>query len=64
MLKDEFSKIEKYLSEGKIEEELNFFEKLLKQYPKDLSLKLSFADFLLTGETWNKNLKFELEVKV
>ena len=47
MIKDEFSKIEKYLSEGKIEEALNFFEKLVEQYPKDLLLKLSFADFLL-----------------
>ena len=47
MIKDEFSKIEKYLGEGKIEEAIDFFEKLVEQYPKDLSLKLSFADFLL-----------------
>ena len=47
MLKDEFSKIEKYLREGKIEEAIDSFEKLVEQYPKDLPLKISFADFLL-----------------
>jgi tetratricopeptide (TPR) repeat protein len=47
MLKDEFSEIEKYLSEGKIERAINSFEELLAKYPQDLPLKLSFADFLL-----------------
>jgi len=47
MLKDEFLKIEKCLSEGKIEEVLDLFEELSEKYPQDLPLKLSFADFLL-----------------
>ena len=47
MLKDEFLEIEKCLSEGKIEKVLDLFEELLEKYPQDLSLKLTFADFLL-----------------
>ena len=47
MLKDEFLKIEKCLSKGKIEEVLDLFEELLEKYPQDLPLKLTFADFLL-----------------
>jgi len=47
MLKEEFSKIDNYIREGKVEEALNLFEKLVEQYPKDLPLKISFADFLL-----------------
>jgi len=47
MLKDEFSKIEKYIQEEKIERVIDSFEELLAKYPQDLPLKLSFADFLL-----------------
>jgi len=50
MLKEELSKIKKYFEEGKIEKALESFEKLLKQYPENLALKISFADFLLKIE--------------
>ena len=47
MQREEFLEIEKYIQEGKIEEALTAFEKLLEKYPQSLPLKLSFADFLL-----------------